>query len=128
MNFPIDSTKEMETPQVRVEVLRVESGSGGITKSLVLRTAVLLFALGFFSSAVCASTKKQTVQNAGAGQLILRTDPKTGRAFTSWSLFLVCNPYWLAAEKEEDLKDLYASFGFCSMLAAVAWHPKSLAH
>ena len=84
----------------------MESGSGRITKSLVLRTAVLLFALGFFPSAVYASVKKQL----DAGQPILRKDPKTGRAFTSWSLFLVCNPYWAAAEKEADLKDLYASF------------------
>jgi hypothetical protein len=30
--------------------------------------------------------------------------------FKTWSLFLVCNPKWLGADKSQDLKDLYKAF------------------
>jgi len=31
-------------------------------------------------------------------------------SYKTWSLFLVCNPRWLAADKNQDLKDLYKAF------------------
>lgn len=80
----------------------------GMTWTLLLRILVpLLLASGFFHS-VYASLQKQ---EAHPGKAILLKDPKSGREFKSWSLFLVCNPEWLASEKEADLNDLYLSFG-----------------
>jgi hypothetical protein len=84
------------------------SRSTGRTRRLLLQILFLLmFALGFFPSAYPAVKAQKVLR----GETVPRKNLKTGSEYKSWSLFLVCNPQWLAAEKASDLNDLYLSFG-----------------
>jgi hypothetical protein len=55
-----------------------------------------------------ALERQQNVSSRG--ERIRATGIFSRTRFESWSLFLVCNPLWLFAERATDLKDLYQSF------------------
>lgn len=38
------------------------------------------------------------------------TEPIPQRAYKTWSLFLVCNPQWMAGDKSQDLNELHKAF------------------
>jgi len=64
---------------------------------------VLLGSAGFFSMA-----GTRTMKPASAHVPSMRSIPRDH--YQTWSLFLVCNPKWLASEKSSDLDRLYEDF------------------
>ena len=53
----------------------------------------------------------QKKEEVSEGEKIKRFEsPLSPKTFESWSLFLVCNPQWLSAERAADLRDLYQTF------------------
>src|SRR6266850_2591568 len=74
--------------------------------TLTLRKALSLVLLALFlgggSASMVATVKKAEVVPA-------TTDIPRGN-YKTWSLFLVCNPRWLASDKTHELYDLYSQF------------------
>jgi hypothetical protein len=75
-----------------------------VSTGLLLEAALFVF---FFASPVVAATVPIKVQSS---QQIPQVDAASGVTFKSWTLFLVCNPKWLSAEKSRDLVDLFDQF------------------
>jgi len=75
-----------------------------VPRSHPVGPVVLLTMLLALTIPVCAASRVQAIATVEPTGEIPRDNYK------SWSLFLVCNPEWLSAEKSKDLYGLYQQF------------------
>ncbi len=96
----IPSTEQKPTDFSEFVISFFRFGGGAMKKFYVVFAACAFLVLAFTQAAPSWQAQVELVRKSG----------KIPKNFKTYSLFLVCNPRWLAPEKSEDLYGLYQEF------------------